>query len=77
MDVLMGRYALVKYGAMPGAIVFNEDGSDAVHVSQLRITFEDGRTVVSMVDPVEICHGWDAGIAAADKIASEQGVDHV
>lgn len=71
-DVQTGRYALVTYGALPGAIAMQGDGSGEVRVSEVRITFEGGNTVVSLVGQVEVCHGWEAGIAAADKIASEQ-----
>ncbi len=71
--VLTGRYAVVSYGALPGAIVMQDSmpGSNA-HVSELRITFEDGSDVLSMLGPVQVLPTWEAGIEAADKIAREQ-----
>ncbi len=71
--VMTGRYAVVSFGALPGAIVMMDSlpGSNA-HVSELRITFEDGADVVSMLGPVQLHPTWEAGIEAAEKIAREQ-----
>lgn len=70
--VLTGRYVVVGYGALPGAIVMVDDETGKAHVSELSYSFPGGSTVLSMTGPVEICDTREDGIKAAEGIAARQ-----
>jgi hypothetical protein len=72
--ILTGRYAIVAYGAMPGAIVLQGKGQRGANVSELRYTQEGGASVVSLVGQPQVCPSWETALVAADRIASGQSV---